>query len=497
MRTNLVPVDETILFNLAAGMIAATATLTSDETEVTAADTVTLGEVIYTFVDALTAAVAASAVLTSDTTQVTAGKKVTIGTQVYTFIAALTAVYGGPRSYIPNQVLIGADTNATMNNLISAINGVPADAGVKYSLGTAPHPDVTAGTLAANAFTVTARVAGTAGNAIAKAEDDAHLDWDGSGAVLTGGVDSVANEIMIAAYAVGTITSTTNGNPSDAETVVIGDKTYTFKTTLGAVANQIKIGANGETTLNNLKAAINLEAGAGTKYGTGTTINGQVSAPTAAALNVADYDLALKAKIMGIGGEAYILTESATNITVSAGGVLAWTARTNSSADETLGNLVAAINGAAGEGTKYSVGTVVHPLVSAAAVATHATIISARTAGVGGNAIAKAEASTHLDLDGAGAVFTGGGSTKGKYIFTDGGVARRFVTTIGALTGTITTLVALYNSAGVLLKSIVAAQTESSLSDVAYEVEIQAGDYLLFTASATTSDLEGLELSVR
>lgn len=133
---------------------------------------------------------AASGVLTSDNTQVTAGKKVTLGDIIYTFVASLTT----DPDTIPYEVLIGADADGTLANLQKAINGTGTP-GTEYSVGTEEHPDVSCGDVTAHAVTVTAKVAGLAGNSIAKAEDDAHLDWDGVGATLTGGdigqVDSI------------------------------------------------------------------------------------------------------------------------------------------------------------------------------------------------------------------------------------------------------------------------------------------------------------------
>lgn len=73
-------------------------------------------------------------------------------------------------------------------------------------------------------------------------------------------------------------------SPSDGDTVVIGDVTYTFKTALttdpGAVAYEVKIGASAAAALDNLKSAINATAGAGTTYGTGTEAHPLVSATT-------------------------------------------------------------------------------------------------------------------------------------------------------------------------------------------------------------------------
>ena len=64
--------------------------------------------------------------------------------------------------------------------------------------------------------------------------------------------------------AVGTLTLT--GQPADTETVTIGTKVYTFQTTLTNVDGNVKIGANASGTIDNLIAAINLTAGAGTTY---------------------------------------------------------------------------------------------------------------------------------------------------------------------------------------------------------------------------------------
>lgn len=73
-------------------------------------------------------------------------------------------------------------------------------------------------------------------------------------------------------------------SPSDGDTVVIGDTTYTFKTALttnpSTVAFEVLIGASAAAALDNLKSAINATTGAGTTYGTGTTIHPTVSATT-------------------------------------------------------------------------------------------------------------------------------------------------------------------------------------------------------------------------
>lgn len=274
MRQNIVPIDKTILFDLTSALVKAVGRLTVSG-QPSDADTLVIGNKTYTFKTNLTAAVAATAVLTSDETQVTAGKTVTIGDQVYTFVAALTPV-SGPRQYVPNEVLIGADADASMQNLIYAINGVAAHRGTKYSMGTDANPWVSAGSLSSHAFTVTARTTGAGGNSIAKAEDDAHLDWDGSGGFLTGGVSTVAN--------------------------------------------QVKIGASAAATLDNLKSAVNGTGTIGTDYSLGTEAHTQVTATTNA-----DTTQDFEAITPGSAGNSITFTESMANATINGSGTLGGT----------------------------------------------------------------------------------------------------------------------------------------------------------------------------
>ena len=80
------------------------------------------------------------------------------GINQYVFVATLA-------NNISNQVAWATNGATSMNNLIAAINGA-AGAGSLYSSKTLANPVVTAGPLANNAFTVTARVGGSDGNAI-------------------------------------------------------------------------------------------------------------------------------------------------------------------------------------------------------------------------------------------------------------------------------------------------------------------------------------------
>ncbi len=126
-------------------------------------------------------------------------------------------------------------------------------------------------------------------------------------------IDSHANPITWGATSgtkgTGTVTFAT-APPANNDTVVVAGRTYTFKTTLTGVADEILIGATFTISAQNFKAAINHEAGEGTLYGVGTATNIYVVASGAAAA------ITLTALRIGTGGNV-TLTKTATNITVS------------------------------------------------------------------------------------------------------------------------------------------------------------------------------------
>lgn len=105
-----------------------------------------------------------------------------------------------------------------------------------------------------------------------------------------------------------TCTLTQAGQPSDTETVTIDTKTYTFQTTLTDVDGNVFIGADADTTLDNLIAAINLDAGAGSKYATSMSLHSTVSATNPTATTAL-----LTAKATGTAANSFATTETATN----------------------------------------------------------------------------------------------------------------------------------------------------------------------------------------
>lgn len=138
--------------------------------------------------------------------------------------------------------------------------------------------------------------------------------------LATGTVPAVGTGPVNAVAASQTVTIAV-GQPADGNTVVINGRTYTFKTALSGTPTpyEVLIGSDNVDSALNLKKAINAEAGAGVKYGTGTVVHPTVSA--AVASNV----LTLSAKTKGVAGNALTLTKTGANISVGgatfAGGV--------------------------------------------------------------------------------------------------------------------------------------------------------------------------------
>lgn len=112
---------------------------------------------------------------------------VTIGGKVYTFLTVLDAADG--------SVKIGADAEATIDNLVAAING-GAGRGTKYGTATVTHTTVTAAKDGTDKCVITAIAGGTAGDAITLAEDADNVAKDAATlGTETAGVDPTAEEV--------------------------------------------------------------------------------------------------------------------------------------------------------------------------------------------------------------------------------------------------------------------------------------------------------------
>ena len=104
---------------------------------------------------------------------------VTIGAQVYEWESAALDV--------ANEVLVGADTNASIDNLVAAINKSVAGSGTQYDATTVENADVTAVRGPGDTIVVTAKTPGTAANSVATTETMTNATW--GAATLLGGLD--------------------------------------------------------------------------------------------------------------------------------------------------------------------------------------------------------------------------------------------------------------------------------------------------------------------
>lgn len=106
------------------------------------------------------------------------GETVVIDGKTYAFQATLTDSDG--------NVLVGADADESLDNLVAAIQ-LGDGAGTVYAASTTVHPTVAAARGAGDTLDATAKAAGADGNSIAVSETAANASW-GAG-TLSGGVD--------------------------------------------------------------------------------------------------------------------------------------------------------------------------------------------------------------------------------------------------------------------------------------------------------------------
>jgi|GEM_PF-1012899 len=258
-----------------------------------------------------------------------------------------------------NEILVEAGTEAEIDNLVAAaMTGVGE--GTKFSTGQPQLVNVDVTKDDATHLTATAKVAGTAGNSIAIAETCAQVAWAGGAVFLSGGyAAAVANDVIIGGSAelsidnlvlavaavsgsgvnwgAGTATHATilgsktaaniftatalvagEAGNSEATTTNMSNATWAAATLLGGegveVANDVLIGGNAEASIDNLVAAINGAAGAGTTYGTGTVANASITS-----IKTDTDKVTATAKIKGVAGNSVALAETLTNAVWLAG----------------------------------------------------------------------------------------------------------------------------------------------------------------------------------
>jgi len=219
---------------LAVGVLTAVGNAVEDEV-------VTIGATVYTFKDNIEAQFATGVLTATDNPD--DNDTVTVGAKTYRFKTVIAQI---------NDVDIGGTASDTLDNLVAAIVA-GAGEGTAYFTGTTANAQASAAAGAGDTVDVTALVAGVAGNSI--------------------------------------VTTHTGS----------GDATFAAATLLGGEAAEaaysVEIGVSASATLDNLIAAINAAAGAGTLYGTGTAAHPDVSAAAGAGDTV---DIA--ALVAGVAG---------------------------------------------------------------------------------------------------------------------------------------------------------------------------------------------------
>lgn len=234
---------------------------------------------------------------------------VTIGSTEYTAVASLSA------PTVANEVMIGASAAEFLDNLKSAVNQ-SAGSGSAYSVGTVKNPIVVATDNTDTTQKFIAREPGTAANTADTTTTAVTLSFEDT--TLGGGNGSSVPGV-------------------NAETVVIGGKTYSFVDVLSetngatAIANQVLFGADSTTALDNLKLAVNAEGTAGSSYSTGTIKNADVLATTNES-NAQTFE----ALVSGSAGNA--ITTTTTIVNGSFGG-----ATLSGGSDATAAEFIAAI----------------------------------------------------------------------------------------------------------------------------------------------------------
>lgn len=271
------------------------------------------------------------------------------------------------------------------------------------------------------------------------------------------GVLTLTGNIVPGVHAESVLTS--DGTiPSSGDTVTIGDETYTFVSSLSdpAIPFEVVIGTSAATALDNLKAAINLSAGVGSVYGTGTTKNTSV-----VATDNTDTTQKVVARVPGTAGNSIAVSETSNHLSwggsTLGGGVNAETVSINgraysfvtvlseingadaiadqvlfgSDSSVALDNLKLAVNAEGTAGSSYSTGTIKNADVLATTNESNAQTFEALVSGSAGNAITTT--TTIVNGSFGGATLSGGSdATAAEFI-------AAIVTTINAITGNIVT----------------------------------------------------------
>ncbi|MHA1481884.1 MAG: hypothetical protein ACTSQA_00415 [Candidatus Heimdallarchaeaceae archaeon] len=145
--------------------------------------------------------------------------------------------------------------------------------------------------------------------------------------VSSGSFATIEKTPVNAVASVGTLTSDATA-PADGDTVTIGTKVYTYKTTLTPVEGEVLIGVSAATALDNILAAVNHTGTAGTDY--------SCAAANATVIGTTNTDTAqlFVARTKGVAGDSIAFEESSDHLSVDGSGTLG---TTTSGVDGTIG----------------------------------------------------------------------------------------------------------------------------------------------------------------
>jgi len=179
----------------------------------------------------------------TDTTQLFQGRLATAFTfdggnvlrsvETATHLSFGSITFVGGVASVANEVLIGVSAAVALDNIKSAVNAT-AGAGTTYSTATVVHTTISAEANTDTTQVFTALLVGTAANSFATTEVSAQLSF--GAATLLGGLDSIANQVLI--------------------------------------------GGTAAIALDNIKSAVNATAGSGTTYSSATVAHTLVEATT-------------------------------------------------------------------------------------------------------------------------------------------------------------------------------------------------------------------------
>ena len=226
---------------------------------------------------------------------------ITMGNVAYTFVAAGQATAG-------NEVALGANAQGTLNNLMGAVNATATGAGTGGAYYVSNLQGATGATItsaAGGVANVQALVSGVLANGLGMS---AVFQGGNATGTFTGLTSPLLAGGAAGVKATGLVQMTANAASGD--TLTVGASTYTFVNAGAAnAAGNVAIGSTLQTTLTNLMNAVNNTGSSGVN----TYDNGGNANASASIVSVNDGQAVIQALATGTGGNAIALTGTLTN----------------------------------------------------------------------------------------------------------------------------------------------------------------------------------------